>query len=131
MTPFPHVIEEDRDARDAEDLMNNHEIRHLGVVRQGKLVGILSQRDLQMAQSLRLATGASRIVVSQLDSRPPYTVDEHVPLLEVVRNLADRRVGCALVMRGQKLVGILTTTDVCRLYAEELAPPETIPPVTA
>jgi len=131
MTPFPHVIEDDSDVRQAEALMTEQSIRHLAVTHHGQLVGVLSQRDLQMAQSLRMAFGTARILVNQLHSRPAYSVDEATPLFDVVRTLAERRLGSALVTRKGKLVGILTTTDVCRLYAETLEPPRTIPPETA
>jgi acetoin utilization protein AcuB len=131
MTPFPHVIEHDRDVRDAEAIMSEQQIRHLAVTRDGKLVGVLSQRDLQLAQSLRLAGGRATIRVDQLHSHPAYTVSDDTPLLEVVRTLGERRLGSALVTRGTKLIGILTTTDVCRLYADSLEAPEAIPPETA
>jgi acetoin utilization protein AcuB len=131
MTPFPHVIEHDRDVRDAEAIMSEQQIRHLAVTRDGKLVGVLSQRDLQLAQSLRLAGGRATIRVDQLHSHPAYTVSDDTPLLEVVRTLGERRLGSALVTRGTKLIGIHTPTDVCRLYADSLEAPEAIPHETA
>ncbi|MEW6270451.1 MAG: CBS domain-containing protein [Thermodesulfobacteriota bacterium] len=51
----------------------------------------------------------------------PYVVEDDEPLDVVAREMADRQIGSALVTRHGKLVGIITTTDVCRLLADVLA----------
>jgi CBS domain-containing protein len=58
--------------------------------------------------------------VADVLSDNPYVVDFHARLDEVAATMAKRGIGSAIVMRESKLVGILTTTDICRLLAETL-----------
>ena len=72
------------------------------VLRNGRVVGIVSAR-------------APHVVV--LD---PYLVEMLTPLDEVVATMAQRRIGSAVVVKRDKLAGILSVTDVCRVLAEVL-----------
>jgi predicted transcriptional regulator len=49
-----------------------------------------------------------------------YIVEYNTPVDDVVMHMAEIRVGTAMITRNGKLVGIFTTTDVCRNYAELL-----------
>jgi acetoin utilization protein AcuB len=62
-------------------------------------------------------TGGSVQLACTLDA---YEVEDDTPLDVVAREMAERQIGSALVVRHGKLVGILTSTDVCRLLAELL-----------
>jgi len=118
MTTFPHSIDIDASLADAWQMMLEHGIRHLPVTEAGELVGILTERDLRLV--LRPGsekTGGAVRIACTLDA---YDVDDDTPLDVVARAMAERQIGSALVVRYGKLVGILTSTDVCRLLAELL-----------
>ena len=115
MTPFPWSIEIEASAADARHMMLQHGIRHLPVTREGDLVGVISDRDLRIGD--KLGAGAT---VEELYTPDPYVVEDTTALARVVRYMAQEQIGSALVTRSGKLVGILTTTDVCQLLADLL-----------
>jgi CBS domain-containing protein len=123
MTPFPHSIGEDESIGAAIEMMDTHDIRHLPVTRGHDIVGIISDTDLQVARALwgeRPEDATTRIGL--ICTRMPYTVDLSEPLDRVVLEMAERQVGSVVVLKEERLAGILTTTDVCRLLAEYLHP---------
>jgi acetoin utilization protein AcuB len=121
MTPFPWSIEAGRTVAEAWMMMSEHGIRHLPVTQDGELVGLVSGRDLGLAMDARLgAPRAAGLSVGELAEREPYMVDLTTPVEFVAREMAERRLGSALVTRQGKLVGIFTTTDACRLLADLL-----------
>lgn len=127
MTPFPHAIEEDATLGEAMEMMDAHGIRHLPVTRGHAIVGIIADSDLQVARALwgdKPEEATTRVGI--ICTREPYTVDLSEPLDHVVREMAERQVGSVVVLKEERLAGILTTTDVCRLLAEQLhpSPPE-------
>lgn len=118
MTPFPYAIEANATLADARAMMDQHEIRHLPVLRDGALAGVLSERDLSLFTDV-LADDRPGLVmlVWTVCAREPYVADIHTPLCEVADRMADLRIGSALVTKNGKLAGILTVTDVCRCLA--------------
>jgi acetoin utilization protein AcuB len=121
MTPFPYTIDVHSGIAEARAMMAEHEIRHLAVTEGKKLIGIVSQRDLDAAQTpARGAEPDDELSVGDAFAPHPYMVDVTVALDEVLENMWDRRIGATLVLKAGKLVGILTAADVCRLFAEHL-----------
>jgi CBS domain-containing protein len=120
MTPFPYSIDAGADISDARGMMEEHDIQHLPVMENGALVGLLADRDLRVARELQRHVPQDGITVGKVCNRAPYIVDMSERLDHVAFQMADRRVGAAVVVRQGKLAGILTTTDVCRLLAELL-----------
>jgi acetoin utilization protein AcuB len=124
MTPFPHTIPADESITNAHSMMAKHGVRHLAVVHGEEVVGVVSARDLDVALALEISIdddeSPSETSVFAIASRPAYVVDEASSLEHVLEHMADQRIGCALITRRGKLAGILTTTDVCRLYAKAL-----------
>ena len=121
MTPFPHSIESDRSLSEAKAMMHVSEIRHLPVVEQGRVVGLLSDRDIKLTLSVcKDESAAEEITVGQACSLDVYVVDVDERLDAVVMEMAERKIGSALVTRKGKLVGIFTTTDACLKLAELL-----------
>ena len=131
MTPFPHFIDVGQSMSAARELMLEHRVRHLPVKEGGELTGVVSERDLEVVAVVSKAAGAERDVpLRELCEKQLYVVDLHAPMDEVVRQMGERRVGTALVVRDGRLAGIITVSDVCRLYGElltKLAPPEDEP----
>ena len=121
MTPFPHTIETSRTLHDAKLMMAQGEVRHLPVVDAGKLVGILSDRDIKLVLSVTKIKDADRaVLVQDACNYEAYVVDAQTRLDHVVAHMAEHRIGSALVTKNGKLVGIFTTTDACRELAQVL-----------
>jgi CBS domain-containing protein len=101
--------------------MDELEIRHLPVVRDGRLVGVITDRDLKRALDPALGLPPkNELFVEDVMVWDVYVVDSHTPLDVVSLEMADRHIGCALVVREGKLVGVFTTTDACRVLGERL-----------
>ena len=126
MTPFPWSVEIDQPLERAREMMREHAIRHLPVVREGKLVGVIDDRHAELMAGQAGHAGKRPSVASacRLD---PYVVDAATPLEEVLREMAARRTDAALVTRKGRLAGIFTASDAFRCFSEflrTLFPPE-------
>ena len=121
MTPFPFSIEADAPLAEAHAFMRERRIRHLPVTDRGQLAGVLTDRDIKLALGPDLGSPPEReLAVRDVFQPDTYVVDAGTTLHEVASTMADRHVGSALVTRGNKLVGIFTTTDACRALARVL-----------
>lgn len=118
MTPFPYSIAPSASIEEATAMMAAHDIRHLPVCDHHVVIGMLSERDARVALGVRRADAS--LTVAEVYTSGPYLVDLERPLDEIAQEMAERRIGSAIVMRGDKLAGILTTTDICRLLATSL-----------
>ncbi|HZR81462.1 MAG TPA: CBS domain-containing protein [Candidatus Binatia bacterium] len=118
MTTFPYSIDIDAPLADAWAMMLQRGIRHLPVTEDGAIVGVVSERDLRLV--LRPGSAFTDGAVRLACTTDAYTVPDDTPLDVVAREMADRQIGCVVVERHGKLVGILTTTDVCRMLADVL-----------
>ena len=116
MTPSPHSIGRDQSLAAAHRLMREHRIRHLPVLDGGKLVGVISDRDLHLAETLK-DVDAERVPVEDAMSPTPYAVPPTAPLAEVAREMAGQKIGSSVVMEGKKIVGVFTVTDALRALA--------------
>jgi len=119
MTTQPHSIGRDQKMSAAHKMMREHRFRHLPVLTGGRLVGVLSDRDLHLIETLR-DVDPDQVPVEDAMTNDPYTVSPDSPLDEVVATMAEHKYGCAVVMQNNKLVGIFTTVDACRAFAELL-----------
>ncbi len=113
MTSNPHSIRVDQTLECASDLMSRYKIRHLPVLEAGKLCGILSDRDVKFALSLE-GLDASKTQVADIAREEVYVTPPETPLDDVVRTMADRRLGSAVVVDNGKVVGIFTAVDAMR-----------------
>jgi acetoin utilization protein AcuB len=119
MTPIPHTIGAEQSLATARDFMKKHSIRHLPVLSNGKVVGILSDRDVKMAIGFE---GVNPILtrVEDFALEDPYTVGPHAKLDEVASEMAEKRIGSALILDQNHLVGIFTATDALRALSDLL-----------
>ncbi len=109
-----------------KDIMTLGRVRHFPVMDDGKVVGVVSQRDLYKASLgsvMKYGEKAQRaflegIVVKEVMSDPPITIAPHASVQEAARLMMEKKVGCLPVLEGAKLVGIVTETDMLKLVAE-------------
>lgn len=114
------TVDEGTPLRQAMALMGGRGIRRLPVVRRGALVGILTDRDCRRAWASSAPTLAAHELTSLLDevpvsevmTREVITLSPETSLREAVRLIHERKIGGVPVMKGQEVVGILTTTDL-------------------
>lgn len=119
MTPNPHTIDGERPASAAARLMDDLDIRHLPVMRGPRVMGVVSERDLIMAESLQQQADII-VKVSDLCTLDAFSVAPDTPLDEVLERMVDLRIGSAVVMDGGTVVGVFTTMDACRSYKDLL-----------
>lgn len=121
MTPLPLSIGIEARVLEARELMAEHDIRHLPVTDDGRLVGVVTQRDIGRVLDPELDMPFDEeLRVRSVCSLDAYLVEPDTPLDDVVDAMARRRIGSALVARDGRLLGIFTVTDACRLLAETL-----------
>jgi acetoin utilization protein AcuB len=113
MSAPPVTIAPERTLAEAHRLMREHGIRHLPVVDGGRLVGLLSQRDLYLLETLASVDPAAE-TVGEAMSAEPYAVAPDAPLERVAATMAERRIGSAVVLDDGAVVGLFTTTDALR-----------------
>jgi acetoin utilization protein AcuB len=121
MTPFPYSVEAAAPVAEAQEFMREHRIRHLPVVEDGKLAGIVSDRDIKLVLGPDFAyPNAAELKIRDVMIRDPYIVDLGTRLDEVLDHMAKNQLGSALVTREGRLAGVFTMTDACRAFAEYL-----------
>jgi acetoin utilization protein AcuB len=119
MTTTPHTVSAEQTLAFAAKRMSEHQIRHLPVLDGGKLLGLLSDRDVKLAQSFE-DVDVSKEPVESLMSQEVYTVAPTAALDEVARHMAEHKIGSTVVMDGDHVVGVFTTVDACRALADLL-----------
>jgi CBS domain-containing protein len=120
MTPFPYTIEVDESLAAAREMMGTHEIHHLPVSENGRIIGVISKHDVETALAGEPSTPADEQAVKRCYSSHIYVVGLSKPLDAVLLEMANRHIRSAVVIKGDKLAGIFTVTDACRHYAELL-----------
>ena len=121
MTPFPYAVGPDASVLEVEHMMQSHRIRHVPVQEDGRVLGVVSERDLhQLVHTALPDADKARLRIRHLLRQEPYLVEMTTPLDEVADEMAKRHVGSALVLRHGKLAGIFSTVDACQLLAEFL-----------
>lgn len=110
MTSTPITIGIDAPLTLAVSLMQQHNIRHLPVTRRGRMVGVVSERDVKAAIGLK-GIDTHTLTVRWVYSPVPYHVLPSTPLSKVVRHMRRQKLGSALVVRRGELLGIFTVTD--------------------
>ena len=121
MTPFPWWIGIDEPLLVAREMMRTHKVRHLPVKSEGRLVSIVTDRDIKFALDPELHMPPRESMrVRDVCVFTPYVVDIDTRLDVVLDTMAERRIGSAIVTREDKLVGIFTSADACRAFAKTL-----------
>ncbi len=112
---------------DALNLMHSEHIRRFPVVdKRGRLVGMVTEQDLLKASASNATTLSvwelgyllNKITVSQVMAKDVVTVTEDTPIEEAARLMADKRISGLPVVREQKVVGIISESDLFKLLLE-------------
>jgi acetoin utilization protein AcuB len=119
MSPSPHTIGVDQTLAAAAEVMRAQRVRHLPVLDGGKLVGILSDRDVALVLSLP-GSAPERIAVAEAMSPDPHALGPDSDLEWVAADMAAQKHGSTVVVEGGKVVGIFTTVDALRALQELL-----------
>jgi acetoin utilization protein AcuB len=121
MTAFPYSVDIKAPIDEAQAFMREHKIRHLPVTEDGVLIGVVTDRDIKLLLGPDFDYPEPKeLRVADAMVEETYVVDLNTPLVEVVKYMAEHRVGSALVTRKGKLAGVFTSTDACRAFAEVL-----------
>lgn len=121
MTPAPHSIGVDQPLSRAHAMMREHHIRHLPVLSGGRLMGVVSERDLHLLETLA-GVDPREVAVAEAMSTVVYAVPPDTALDEVALEMAEHRYGCVVVMHGDRLAGVFTTVDLARALVALLRP---------
>jgi acetoin utilization protein AcuB len=123
MTPGPHTIGPTRSLAAARRTMHEHQVRHLPVLDGGRVVGLLSERDLLLVETLP-SVNPTEVRVEEAMVQEVFTVEPESPVGEVVEQMIARKLGSAVVCRDDRVVGVFTTVDALRALHELLERPE-------
>jgi len=130
MTRNPITIKPDTPVAEAQAIMRREKIHHLPVVdERQRLVGIVTEKDLLYASPspatslnvYEISYLLAKLKVEKIMTRKVITVSEEDPLEEAARIMADRNLGGLPVVREGLVVGIITESDLFRLFIELFA----------
>ena len=135
MTPQPEALEASQQLLDAVLLLRKSGFRHIPVLDQGQLAGVISERDLWRFSPTMLIPLSQQdynrvfeeTSIGKVMTRDPQTIAPDAPLSQAVDLLIQNRLGCLPVMENDILVGIITVRDMLRALYDFVAP---VPPPT-
>jgi acetoin utilization protein AcuB len=113
MTCKPMAVEKSAPLLEAAKLMQSNDIRHLPVLFDGRIEGVLSATDIQLIRGLR-DVDIEKLKVYDCFTPNPFTVTPEALLTDVLDEMAEKKYGCALVADNEHLVGIFTSVDAIR-----------------
>lgn len=128
MTENPVCVSPDAPLREALDLMKRGKFRRLPVVEQGRMVGIISDRDLRLAMNTPVLVHEKEQDEFVLDSvkvgscmtTEVHTLEPEDSLEKAACLMRDKKVGGCPVLAGERLVGILTESDLLEYLIRSL-----------
>ncbi len=119
MTPGPHTISPTQPLSAARRLMLDLGVRHLPVLEGGRIVGLISERDLLLVESLP-GVNPTDVRVEEAMVQNVFTTGPDRPVAEVVETMIDLKLGSAVVVEGERVVGVFTTIDALRALRDQL-----------
>jgi acetoin utilization protein AcuB len=122
MSLTPQTIACDRSIADAHALMRAHHIRHLPILDGGRVVGVVSERDLLLVSSLP-GVDAREVAIEEAMVEDVFLVSPETPIAEVVETMIQKKVGSALVGTETHIAGVFTTIDALVALHELLERP--------
>jgi len=117
MTPGPHTIGREQSLVAAKQMMQKSHVRHLPVLHGGKLVGVLSDRELAAIETL---PGSKQLTVEDAMVPDVFMTSADASLATVAGDMARLRLGSAIVLKDDHVVGVFTAVDALRALADAL-----------
>jgi CBS domain-containing protein len=125
MIDSPVTLKPDDTLKLANDVISLGRIRHIPIVENGKLVGVLSERDMIGAAANRIfglkhktrSALLRTLLIKDIMKKRLLTIEPDTKIKDAARLMAAKKIGCLPVVSGDALVGLITTTDVLR-YVE-------------
>jgi acetoin utilization protein AcuB len=123
------IVGPDLPITEALNLLKMENIRRAPVIKRGKLVGIVTVADIMNASPSQATSLSiwevnyllSKITVKDVMTEKVLTVPEEMPIEEAARIMADTKIGGLPVMRGKEIVGMITETDLFKVFLEMMA----------
>lgn len=116
MTQQPVTIGRGESLATAHEMMRMHGCHHLPVLEHGELVGVVTQRDLYLLETIG-GVDLTKDDVDEAMSTDAYAVAPDAPVQEVAGQMAADHYGCAVVIERGRVIGIFTTSDALRVLA--------------
>jgi len=116
------VVDRNDNLRTVEERMATKQLRHLPVLEQGEIVGLVTQRDLfKAAQSSAMGYGEKAqqaylqsVRVKEIMTYPVVTITPDISVAAAADMMITKGIGCLPVVDDQKLIGMVTKTDLLR-----------------
>lgn len=127
MSAPPVMIGSEESLQRAVDLLRKHNIRELPVVDNGRLVGIITDRDVRevspsyplFRDSEEIRHHRENLKVAQAMTVEPLVISPEAPLVEAAKMLHTYRVGSLPVVEDGKVVGVVSVTDILKMFIEQ------------
>lgn len=116
-TPDPAVLTEEASVEDMMRVMKGKGVRHIPIVKNGNVVGVVSDRDVRVVMGLNFSE-KNIVQAGDIMAKDPVTVSSETPLDEVALEMSQRKIGSVIVNEGDKLLGIFTVTDALNALIE-------------
>lgn len=117
-TPNPVTATEDMSIDELRQLMQQYGVRHLPIIRAGAVVGVVSDRDVRLAQGLG-AEHKIQVRAADIMATDPVAVKASMPLDEVAYAMSDKKIGSVIVNEDDgEFLGIFTVTDALNALIE-------------
>jgi acetoin utilization protein AcuB len=113
MTPAPFTVAPNRMLSEAVHVMRDKHVRHLPVLDGGRVVGVLSQRDVLIIESLP-GVNPDEVQLEEAMVQDVFMVRPDTPVGEAIESMIDRKLGSAIVTEDDRVLGVFTTIDALR-----------------
>ncbi len=128
MTPNPETLSPEDRLLDAELLVRRAGIRHMPVVSENRLVGLLTERDIRRYAPSILHSSPEEYneifentLVGKVMTKQVTTIGPETPLTEAAAQLYAQHRGCLPVVDGERVIGIITRRDILRFANDTLS----------
>jgi CBS domain-containing membrane protein len=127
MMGSPVTLKPDETLDLANDVISLGRIRHIPIIEDGRLVGVLSERDMMGAATTTIF-GLKRksksallksVLIKDVMKKKVVTVNPDTPIKDAAHLMKEKKIGCVPVVNEGSLVGLVTTTDILR-YVENV-----------
>jgi acetoin utilization protein AcuB len=127
MTPSPITASPKTNYNEALRLMETNNIKNLPVIdKRGKLVGIVTKGDMLRAEPspvttlsmYEMASLLDKVTMDKIMSRPVYAVEENCSITNAANFMLTNDIECLPVVKDEKLIGIITDTDIFKTFVE-------------